>query len=219
MTDLERLRAALRSIVPALAEAELRPAGSGECNDAWWVGEDHIARIAKQGAAEALAVEMAVLPALADAIDVSIPHPVGFGQDPETGRPLLVHRAVRGTPLSPGRWKQLSSTERRALAEALGTFLVQLQAHRPAPLSVNSQGDPACDLGMLMDDFGLDFVADVVRTLPNNVAKQRLERARSYCVWEALSWAAEELDAGTTGDIDEHLHRIGDLACAPLPAP
>lgn len=294
----EHVRTALRTIAPELAEAELRPAGSGECYVAWWVGDEHIVRIAKDGAADALETEMAVLPALADAIDLAIPRPIHLGKDPSTGRTLLVHEAVRGVPLLPALKARLSTAERHRLAQSLATFLGQLQAYDSSSIPVQlpesrthpshfdqrsiervvfprmpahhvescralaetfepclrsawvlvhadlydhhvlvddhdrslagvidfgdlSQGDPAYDLSTLMDDFGLDFVAELVHALPHPARAHDLARARFYCVWEALSWAAEELAAGRTEEvdekIDEHLARIGTLASDPLP--
>jgi aminoglycoside 2''-phosphotransferase len=290
------VRTALRSLLPELADAPLRPAGAGDCFEAWWVADRYILRFAKgdaeHDASEALAVEMALLPTLTEVIDVQIPRPIRLGQDPATGRSVLVHEAVLGTPLLPVVWEDLSPAQRRAVAADVGRFVLQLQAVSIESTSValpetrfhgvNDQpeaierfvfnrmpasdvevcrtlarefepcppdrwvlvhgdlydhhlllaedaslagvidfgdlarGDPACDLGTLMDDFGIEFVSDLLRGFPPQVVQERLERARFYCVWEALAWAAEELEAGPVEGMADHLHRVGELARAQL---
>ena len=294
MIDTEQLRSAVGSVVPALERAELSPAGSGQCYDAWWIGDRHVVRVAKgEDCARALAVEMEVLPELAEAIDAAIPMPVGLGEEPSTGRRFLVHEAVPGVPLLPPLRSALSAAQRRTLAAALGRFLVQLQGQRVAPAAVSlpearyhavlgnreviervvfprmiarhvdacraiadafepcprsawvlvhsdlydhhillraddrtlrgvidfgdlSEGDPACDLSTLMDDFGLDFVQEVARAFPAELVAALLLRARFYCVWEALLWAAEELAEGRSAEVDENSRRVGELATVDL---
>ncbi|MGH1345747.1 MAG: phosphotransferase [Nannocystales bacterium] len=288
------VRAALRSFVPELANAPLRPAGVGECYEAWWIGDGHIVRFAsndsERDASNPLAVEAALLPSLAEAIEVRIPRPTQLGCDPATGRSMLVHEAVLGSPLLAESWDALTPTQRRALAVDIGRFVRELQAvgidtapvrppetrfhglyshveaierlvlsqmprsaaescrrlaqevepcPREAWVFVHGDlydhhvlvaddarlagvidfgdlgvGDPACDLGTLMDDFGIEFVREALGDSP--LAPQRLARARFYCVWEALAWAAEELAAGPVEGMADHLRRVGHLALAQL---
>ncbi|MBV1856895.1 MAG: aminoglycoside phosphotransferase family protein, partial [Nannocystaceae bacterium] len=285
-----RVRAALRSIAPDLADAPLRPAGVGESFEAWWIADRYIVRFAKDGAesdaSDPLAAEMAVLPVIAKSVDVRIPLPVKLGQDPDTGRSVLVHEAVVGAPLLPGVWEELTPAQRRALATDVGRFVCQLQAvstesatvqlpetrfhgvhHNPEAIErlVFSRmsagdidwckglardfhacpserwvlvhgdlydhhllvsddkslagiidfgdlgrGDPACDLGTLMDDFGIEFVSDVLSDLPAHLTQERLARARFYCLWEALVWSAEELEDGRVEGMSEHLRHVAE---------
>lgn len=74
------------------------------------------------------------------------------------------------------------------------------------------RGDPACDLGTLMDDFGIEFVEELLSDQPAEVARRQLERARFFCVWEALVWATTELDRGREAEVSQTLRRIGRLA-------
>jgi aminoglycoside phosphotransferase (APT) family kinase protein len=255
-TDAEGVRVALRSLLPELAEAPVRLAGSGECYEAWWVGDRHIVRFAPTDPDPGFSVEMAVLPRLAEAIETPIPRPLRLGRDPTTGGAVLVQEAVIGTPLLPEVWAGLNEAQRRSLAAEIGRFLAQLQAVPLALASVElpearfhgkhlqpqaieqtvfprmpaadvaacralaeafepcppaswvfahddlynhhvlirddaslagvidfgdlGRGDPNCDLGTLLDDFGLDFVADVLCDQPPDVVRRRLSRARFF---------------------------------------
>jgi aminoglycoside phosphotransferase (APT) family kinase protein len=253
------VRTALRSLLPEFADAPLRPAGAGDCYEAWWVADRYIVRFAKgdaeHDASETLAVEMALLPTLAEVIDVQIPRPIRLGQDPATGRSVLVHEAVLGTPLLPAVWEDLSPAQRRAVAADVGRFVIQLQAvsiesasiqlpetrfhavhHQPEaierfvfnrmsasdvevcrtlarefdPCPPNrwvfvhgdlynhhllvaedaslagvidfgdlGRGDPACDLGTLMDDFGVEFVSATFR--PSSCRSDSSAHASTAC--------------------------------------
>ena len=76
--------------------------------------------------------EMAVLPALAEAIEVAIPRPEFIGRDPGAGRVFVGHRAVHGELLSPRILARLSARAHGQLTAELGRFLDQLQAVAPA---------------------------------------------------------------------------------------
>ena len=288
--------AALRELAPEFVHLPLREAGAGECYEAWWVGEQHILRLARVDEepgnggdpSDALRAEMAVLSRLATAIDSQIPRPTHLAHDLKTGRAILLHEAVIGEPLLPERWAGLHADQRQRLAAAVGQFLAQLQAVLPGEVPVPlvhrdfcrasfpasaidrlvfprmptdqveccrrissaftpcppagrvlvhgdlynhhilvapdaslagvidfgdmGWGDPAWDLGTLMDDFGVGFVRAVLRECPEQQRAERLRRARYFCVWEALGWAAEELDEGREQDVDQNLARVGELA-------
>ena len=129
MRSIEQVRAAVRTAAPDLARADVRWAGQGECCEAWWVGEEHVVRFARDPVVDAeLEREMAVLPALAEAIEVAIPRPEFIGRDPDTGRVFVGHRAVHGELLSPRILARLSARARGQLTAELGRFLDQLQA-------------------------------------------------------------------------------------------
>ncbi|MEM6993869.1 MAG: phosphotransferase [Myxococcota bacterium] len=284
MIDVDALAGAVASA--GIPVTELRPAGAGECCRAWWVGEEHIVRVALDPCVDsALETEAEVLPLVSRAVDTAIPEPVHLGHDPSTGRRFLVHRAVIGASLE-DTWPQLEAAARERIACALGRFLEQMQGVPLASLSVElpkartpldlraelidelvfpgmsarevsacralrnafepcpreawtlvhadlynhhvrvrdqalagvidfgdlCAGDPDCDLGSLMDDFGVEFVADLLVGSSDGDASRRLERGRCFCVWEALDWAAGELQAGRTAEVAENLQRVGRLA-------
>jgi aminoglycoside phosphotransferase (APT) family kinase protein len=75
-------------------------------------------------------------------------------------------------------------------------------------------GDPDSDLRTILDDLGPDFLRAVLRTEPRERARQRFERARVYCVWDALDWQLEQIEQGRRAGVAESLRAIATLTRA-----
>jgi aminoglycoside 2''-phosphotransferase len=56
-----------------------------------------------------------------------------------------------------------------------------------------SVDDPDADLRTLLDDYGPQLLRTMLRRDPPDVARQRFERARVFCVWDALVWTLEQI--------------------------
>ena len=286
---LDQITAIVHAIAPTLANASIRRAGTGECYEAWWVGDDHIFRVPLDKSEErALAVEMAVLPQLAEKLDATIPVPEFIGHDVATGYVVLGHRAVRGEPISSDGLAHLSRLRHDALASAVARFLTQLQDYSPGavdvelPLVVNlydhhedasaieqlvfprmtagdvaacvdmaksfepcpperwtlvhgdlgpehilvdeddaftgvidfgnlSRGDPSFDLSSVIYDSGLQFARKILNHMMYSNAQQQLVRARVRCIWEFLTWSAEELEEGRSNEVNAKMAKISNL--------
>ncbi len=125
--QLDQITEIVHAVAPTLENASIRRAGKGECYEAWWVGDDHVFRVPlDKSEGRALEVEMAVLPQLAEKLEVKIPAPEFLWRDETTEYVVLGHRAVHGKPLTSERLAHLSSLRRDALAVVISPFFTQL---------------------------------------------------------------------------------------------
>lgn len=71
--------------------------------------------------------------------------------------------------------------------------------------------DADADLRTIVDDFGPRMLKAVLRSEPEARARERYERARAYCVWDALAWNRQEIDAGRSVGVASSLRSITRL--------
>jgi aminoglycoside 2''-phosphotransferase len=72
-------------------------------------------------------------------------------------------------------------------------------------------GDPDADLRTVLDDLGPAFLRAVLRAEPRERALRRFERARVYCVWDALTWNLEQIELRRRAGVSESLRAIAAL--------
>jgi aminoglycoside 2''-phosphotransferase len=77
--------------------------------------------------------------------------------------------------------------------------------------------DPDADLRTVLDDLGPGFLGAVLRGEPPERAARRFERARVYCIWDALTWNLEQIEQGRRAGVEESLRAIARLTRARPP--
>jgi aminoglycoside 2''-phosphotransferase len=127
-----------------IESAELRE-GGGQFNDILLVNGELIFRFPRsEAAARTLAMEVALLRALAGRLPLPTPDPVYGGAEPHAGRlAFMGYRALPGEPL----WRETLAAERDGaaaprLGAQLGAFLRDLHGVAPGELGVDL---PRCD--------------------------------------------------------------------------
>jgi aminoglycoside 2''-phosphotransferase len=74
-----------------------------------------------------------------------------------------------------------------------------------------STGDPDVDLRTILDDLGPAFLRSVLGTEPRHRATRRFERARVYCIWDALTWSLEQIEQRRLAGVADTLRTIAYL--------
>jgi aminoglycoside 2''-phosphotransferase len=72
-------------------------------------------------------------------------------------------------------------------------------------------GDPDSDLRTVLDDLGPEFLRAVLGREPRARAVERFERARVYCVWDALAWNLEQIEQRRRAGVADSLKAIAAL--------
>ncbi len=72
-------------------------------------------------------------------------------------------------------------------------------------------GDPDADLRTVLDDLGPAFLRAVLRFEPPARAARRFERARVYCIWDALSWNLDQIEQHRRAGVADSLRAIAAL--------
>jgi aminoglycoside phosphotransferase (APT) family kinase protein len=73
------------------------------------------------------------------------------------------------------------------------------------------RGDADSDLRTVLDDLGPAFLRAVLRAEPPERAVKRFERARVYCIWDALAWNLEQIQQRRRGGVADSLRAIVTL--------
>ena len=80
-----------------------------------------------------------------------------------------------------------------------------------------SRGDPSFDLSAMIYGAGLQFAKEILIHMAPGRAEEELVRARTRCIWEFLTWGAEELGEGHTEEVDREIPKISGLIAAEHP--
>ena len=140
---------------PDLASARVAPLGSGWDNTAFLVNDEFVFRFPRRKlGAECLAVELLVLPHLADRLPLPIPRPIFAGKPTaEFGWPFAGYQFLKGRTACSVDW---NSTTRETAAVPLATFLKALH-HLPVQ-DFRDIGTPGDLLGRLDPDKRIPLV-------------------------------------------------------------
>lgn len=134
-------RALLAARFPAIGGGSVRRLGEGDFFHAFRVDDAWVARVAKHPrAAEALAREVCLLPALAPRLPLRVPEPVLA--PPGEGPAFAVHRLLAGPALTRRRYLALPGPARDRCAGQVAGFLAALHALEPPAGCALPAADP-----------------------------------------------------------------------------
>lgn len=182
--DLDLATSLVLAQFPALANQTVVPFGIGWDNAAYLVGERIVFRFPRRRVATRLIErEIAILPAIATALPISIPVPryVGIASD-------AYQYAFAGYDLIEGETacsRDLDDDTRVALAEPLGAFLRALHALDPTPLV--ARGLPNDEIRRLDYERRMELVREreSLLRLPESAARTGVSAA---AVARAIDW-------------------------------